>query len=205
MTDYEREWQRQRARDDVPPKHLPVHRWYLQIDEPWTVDPAKPPRDGLTIIRAEKPGIAFYRFLYHTAGEEWLWGDRRRTSDEELLPLINDDDVDVMVLYDHGTPAGFFEMNYRNPEKSKINYFAILPDHIGSGLGGYLLNQAIVHAGSRRLPLVLDTCSLDHPAALENYKKRGFVVYREDDEIYPDPRLDGTIPASAGAHVPLAV
>ena len=201
---YEIEWERQRARTGLPPKHLAVHRWYLRMDKPWEVADRDPPMDGLTIMRAHDPSIAFYRFLYHTAGEEFVWGDRRRMSDETLAGLIKNPDVHVMVLYKQGTPAGFFDINFSDPNETEIKYFALLPGFIGQGLGSYLLTQSIRYAGQRKVPLVLDTCTLDHPSALENYRKRGFVVYDEDDEEYPDPRLDGTIRRDAGQHVPLA-
>ena len=201
---YEAEWQRQRQRSDLPPKHLAVHRWYLRLEEPWTVEDRKPPSDDLAIIRANQPTVAFYRFLYHTAGEEFVWGDRRRMSDEKLASLIGDDKVHVMVMYKAGTPAGFFDINFSEPDSTEIKYFALLPGFIGQGLGSYMLNQAIRYGGQRQVPLLLDTCTLDHPSALENYKKRGFVIYDEDDEAYPDPRLDGTMPREAGKHVPLA-
>jgi len=203
-TVYEREWERQKARTGLPPLHLPVHRWYLRLDEPWEIAPPTAPQDGLTLIRAGNPSIQFYRFLYHTAGEEYVWGDRRRMSDADLSARIHDRDIHVMVLYRDGTPAGFFEMDFRKETHSEIKYFALLPGFIGGGLGSYMLTSAIVYAGQRQLPLILDTCTLDHSSALENYKKRGFVVYREEDEEYDDPRLDGTIPRSAGKHVPLA-
>ena len=203
-TTYELEWERQKQRTGLPAGHLPVHRWYLRIDEPWKTDENPAPRDGVTLQRARKPSIQFYRFLYHTAGEEFVWGDRRRMTDDDLLSIIRDDNIHIMVLYDQGTPAGFFEMDFRRAHESEIKYFALLPGYLGGGLGSFMLNQAIVFAGKRQVPLILDTCTLDHYSALENYKKRGFTIYREEDEEYPDPRLDGTIRRDAGQHVPLA-
>ena len=200
---YEAEWERQRARADVPPGHLPVHRWYLRLDDPAAVA-APVPRDGVTVLRAARPTVAFYRFLYHTAGEDWLWGDRRRMDDGALAAAIGSDAVDVMVAYREGTPAGFYELDRRRQDETEIKYFALLPHAIGGGLGGWLLTHAIAHAGKRGLPLIVDTCSLDHPHALANYRARGFAIVREEDEIYPDPRLDGTIGRDAAPHVPLA-
>lgn len=204
QTIYEKEWQRQRQRVGLPKGHLAVHRWYLRVDEPWAMPDRDPPSDDLTIMRAENPSVPFYRFLYHTAGEEFVWGDRRRMSDEKLASLIGGEDVHVMVLYKAGTPAGWFDINFSDPEETEIKYFAMMPGFIGQGLGGYLLTQAIRYGGQRKVPLILDTCTLDHPGALENYQKRGFVIYDEEDEEYPDPRLDGTIRPDAGQHVPLA-
>ncbi len=203
-TTYELEWERQKTRQNLPAGYLPVHRWYLRLDEPGEVASRSAPREGLSLIRAHDPSIQFYRYLYHTAGEEFIWGDRRRMGDDELALIIGNNDIHIMVLYDRGTPAGFFEMNFTSAQESKINYFALLPGFIGGGLGSYMLTEAIIYAGQRKLPLILDTCTLDHSSALENYRKRGFVVYYEQDEEYPDPRLDGTIRKDAGRHVPLA-
>jgi len=204
QTTYQREWARQRCRTNLPAGHLAVHRWYLRLEQPWTTEEPEAPVQGLSLVRAENPTIDFYRFLYHTAGEEFIWGDRRRMSDEKLVTHISSPDVHVMVLYQSGTPAGFFEVDFRNPLHSEIKYFALLPGHLGRGLGSYMLSRAIRYAGQRQQPLILDTCTLDHGSALENYIKRGFSIYGEGDEEYPDPRLDGTIPRDAGKHVPLA-
>ena len=164
------------------------------------------PRDGLTLMRAKYPGIKFYRFLYHSVGEEFLWGDRRRMSDADLIEKVDQEDVHVVVLYEAGVPAGFFELNFHDPDVTNINYFGLMPGFIGRGLGSYLLGSSITYAaGARRTPLTLDTCSLDHSSALENYRRRGFELIFERDEEYPDPRLDGTIRKDAGQHVPLAV
>jgi len=204
MTDYETEWERQRARNDIPAGYLPVHRWYLRLPDPSTVEVGHPPSDDLMVMRACNPSRNFYRFLYHTAGEEFLWGDRRRMGDEELMSNISRDDVHLMVLYRSGTPAGFFEIQFAHQDYNEIKYFALLPGNLGKGLGSYLLRWAIDYGGKEGKPIHLDTCTLDHSSALENYKNRGFVVYREADEKYPDPRLDGTIRKDAGKHVPLA-
>ena len=201
-TTYELEWQRQLARPDVPPKHIPVHRWYLRLEEPFNIPSPKSPRDDLTIIRAQNPTIDFYRFLYHTAGEEYLWGDRRRMSDKDLAAVIGPDTIHLMVLYRSGVPAGFFELDFSYENRSNLKYFALLPGFTGGGLGNYMLNACIHYAGQQRaLPLSVDTCTLDHPIALENYKARGFVDWYEKDEEYPDPRLDGTVPKDSGKHV----
>ena len=204
QTTYQAEWMRQKARIGIPVGHLPVHRWYLRHETPWAIGVKTPPRDGLEIIRAVNPSVQFYRFLYHTAGEEFVWGDRRRLSDDQISAIVTHVEVHVMVLYDRGTPAGFFELDMRHKDVTEIKYFALLPGFIGSGLGSYMLHQAIWIASQRNFPVILDTCTLDHPFALENYRSRGFVVYREQDEEYLDPRLDGTIPITAGKHVPLA-
>jgi ketosteroid isomerase-like protein len=47
------------------------------------------------------------------------------------------------------------------------------------------------------------TCTLDHPAAVAFYVRSGFVPYKREVEVAPDPRLTGELPPSAGAHAPV--
>ena len=55
------------------------------------------------------------------------------------------------------------------------------PDFIGRGLGGWLLCQATAIAWAAGATYVwLHTCSLDHPSALPNYRKRGFRPVRDE-------------------------
>ena len=204
QTRYDKEWRRQHVRTGIANGHIAVHRWYLRMVGPTSVEPQAAPSGDLTLIRSAPPSVAFYRFLYHTVGEEYLWFVRRQMSDEELAGIIQDNDVHVMVLYKSGTPAGFFEMDFRASDHSEIKYFGMLPGYLGLGLGSYLLNQAIVYGARRPVPLILDTCTLDHPSALENYLRRGFTIVGEEDEEYPDCRLDGPFPRDAAQHVPLA-
>lgn len=209
MTPYELEWERQRARTNIPDGHLPVHRWYLRHDNPKSLSKPAPPRSKLTIIRAVNPSIEFYRFLYHTVGEDYLWGDRRRMDDATVMADTQKETTHVMVMYSDGVPAGFYQLDFapkpRHPNDSaatEIAYFGLLPGFIGGGLGSYMLACAIEQAAEPGGPVTLNTCTLDHPIALENYRKRGFEIIDEEDEFYPDPRLDGTIDPAAALHVP---
>jgi hypothetical protein len=54
--------------------------------------------------------------------------------------------------------------------------------------------------GVRRVHV--NTCSLDHPAALPAYLKAGFLPYRRAFESFPDPRLAGVLPADAAPQIP---
>ena len=95
-----------------------------------------------------------------------------------------------------GVPAGYAELDRRAPPDIEIGYFGLMPEFIGQGLGGYLLDWAIHHAW-RMQPrrLWLHTCDLDHPGAL-GYQRSGFRIYdrrTSTQELPPDmgvaPRL----------------
>ena len=36
----------------------------------------QPPRDGLAVLHAKKPPVAYYRFLYDAVGREYDWTSR---------------------------------------------------------------------------------------------------------------------------------
>jgi GNAT superfamily N-acetyltransferase len=139
-----------------------------------------PPSNSWRVVRAGRPTIAFYRFLYNTVGEAWNWVDRRLMTDEQLAEVIHDDLVEVHVLYAEGTPAGYAELDRRRPDEVELAYFGVMPEFLGRGLGRYLLHWAIERAWSYAPRRVwVHTCDLDHEAALPLYAKAGFRVYDE--------------------------
>jgi GNAT superfamily N-acetyltransferase len=139
-----------------------------------------PPREGLTVVHARKPTVAFYRFLYDTVGRDYHWYSRGKLTDAELAALLDDPRDEVHVLYADGTPAGFAELDRRVQGEIELVQFGLMPGFLGQGLGRYFLWWAVDRAwdyGPRRL--WLHTCTLDHPAALPNYLKAGFTLYKE--------------------------
>ncbi len=154
-----------------------------------------PARRKIALLRALEPGVAFYRYLYGRVGEGIIWYERRALDDESLRAIVNDPLVEIYVLYAGGVPAGYVELDRRASPDIELAYFGLLPEFIGQGLGSYLLGSAIDIAWTyepRRL--WLHTCSLDHPQALPLYQKFGFVPYKRENLVIPDPHLHGLIP-----------
>jgi GNAT superfamily N-acetyltransferase len=140
-----------------------------------------PPREGLTVLLAKRPTVPFYRFLYNTVGRQYHWYSRGKLTDAELAAVLDNPVNEVHVLYDNGTPAGFAELDRRIKDDIELVQFGLMPEFIGQGLGRYFLQWTIDKAWSyqpRRF--WLHTCTLDHPAALPNYRKSGFTVYKEE-------------------------
>jgi GNAT superfamily N-acetyltransferase len=140
-----------------------------------------PPRDGLAVTHARKPTLSFYRYLYDTVGKPYHWLSRRKLTDAELAALIHDPRMENHVLYVDGVPAGFAELDRRVEGEIEVVQFGLVPEFIGHGLGKYFLQWTIETAWSYQPKRVwLHTCTLDHPKALPNYQKAGFVVYKEE-------------------------
>ena len=139
------------------------------------------PRDGLTVIHAQKPSVAYYRFLYDAVGKDYHWFTRGNLPDAELAALIGHPGNEVHVLHVDGCPAGFAELDRRDGRHIELVQFGLMRDFIGQGLGKYFLHWTIDKAWSHAPACFwLHTCTLDHPAALPNYQQARFVLYKEE-------------------------
>ena len=140
-----------------------------------------PPREGLTVVEAKSPSVAFYRFLNKTVGKEYHWTSRDQLADADLAAIITHLLHEIHVLYVDGSPAGFAELDRRSEGEIELVSFGLMPEFIGLGLGKWFLQWTIEKAWIRKPQRFwLHTCSLDHPAALPNYLKAGFPIYKEE-------------------------
>jgi GNAT superfamily N-acetyltransferase len=79
--------------------------------------------------------------------------------------------------------VGFYEQEYHpaTNEMELIN-MGILKEFRGLKLGSALLNHAIVNSSRKNLNRMwVHTCSLDHKHALQNYKSKGFKIFKEEE------------------------
>ena len=149
-------------------------------------------------LRPEKLGLAEYRRLYAEVGAPWLWWLRRVMPDALLSRHLANKSVAIHVLRLDGRVAGFFETDASTWPDVNLNYFGLMPEFIGQGLGKTLLDAAVdsVFLGAVGLRgMTLNTCSADHPRALPNYMAAGFRETRRVQEVWDIPcRLGLTVP-----------
>ena len=166
-------------------KYIDVTRTYLEMTHPdqlRRVPVARPRR----VERVERCPLSFYRYLYREVGRNCRWTDRLTWSDEQLRSHLATPGVSVWVMYVDGSPAGYFELHARGDRSTEIAYFGLLPEFIGQGLGKQLLTAAVERAWDTGAARVwLHTCTLDDPAALPNYLKRGFAPYKNERYTVP--------------------
>jgi len=150
--------------------------------------PPPQPKGKIALLRAERPPVHFYRYLYNTIGEDYLWVDRRKLTDEALTTIIHSPEVELYVLYADGCPAGMAELEFKPNASAQLAYFGLMPDYVGRRLGYYFVYQAASIAWSRPIPsLLINTCTLDHPRALPLYQRVGFVPYSREDRYIEMP------------------
>src|SRR5215469_4743296 len=158
------------------------------------------PLETLALMRAEACTVSFYRYLYNTVGEPWLWFERRIIDDAAVAAQIHRPEIEIFVLYVRGVPAGFFELDTAARRETKLLYFGLIPEFIGRRLGPFMLQAAIDRAWAAR-PIDrfwLHTSTFDHPRALGVYQHAGFVVYARRPVSFEDPRRLGILPRDLG-------
>ena len=168
---------------------------FLRQETPPVPGPAGLPADT-TLVRVIKPSVSFYRYLYNTVGAPYVWWLRRTVPDTELAALLGSPGVSLHVLYRDQEPIGFYELDARPISTVNISYFGLMPQAIGAGVGTALLRAAMLTAWSHHPRAVtVNTCTADHPRALPNYLRAGFVIVRTAREVWDVPnRLGLQIP-----------
>jgi GNAT superfamily N-acetyltransferase len=141
----------------------------------------------VALLKARNMPLHYYRYLTDRVGRKWHWVNVLRYSDEELAETIHAPGRDIRVLYVDGSPAGFFDLNPRLPDEVELAYFGMMEHATGQGLGRWFLGAAIEAAWSHRPRFVsVQTCTLDHPAALPLYQKLGFSpVGQTRENVHP--------------------
>ncbi len=143
---------------------------------------AAPP--GFVVDQLSPPDVEQSRHWYQSVGGSWEWTDRLAWSPEQWQQYVHRPALETWIGRLHGEPAGYFELEKQDDGNVEIAYFGLLPQFFGQGLGGPLLTAAIERAWempqTRRL--WVHTCTKDHEYALENYRRRGFVVFKTEQE-----------------------
>ncbi len=158
----------------------PVVVTYLQMLSPDQLHAA--PTTQIELRQAEVACPELNRFLYTAVGGEWNWIDRLKWDYDQWQDYLDRAELTTWIAYQLGTPAGYFELE-RTARAVEIRSFGLLTQFTGRGFGGDLLTRAI-RAAWRLEPgrVWLHTCELDSPAALQNYRSRGFEVYKAEIE-----------------------
>ena len=149
-------------------------------DFPW---PHLPMNQSASLLRAENPPVWYFLMLYDAVGRDYAWEDIHKREHAEIEGWLADAKMMLFTLVGQGWPQGFFLLDARTPETVDIAYFGLVPEAVGKGLGTWLLQTAILTAwdidGTQKL--TVNTCTLDHPRALQTYQKSGFVPVRREE------------------------
>jgi GNAT superfamily N-acetyltransferase len=143
------------------------------------------PTITVALERVAAPTVGLYRELYDRIGRPWLWYERRLLSDADLGALLAASRHELQIARHEGDVVGYFELS-----GDELAFFGLTLAYIGHRIGPWLLDRAIERAfqrGSARLRL--NTNTLDHPRALDTYRKAGFREVRRESKELQDPRV----------------
>jgi GNAT superfamily N-acetyltransferase len=187
---------------DIPPGHIGAVVTFLEMTARPRPRPA-PDAHGLQLVRWPVVDPAKYRTLFARVGGPWLWYSRLAMGDAALLREV----AEVHAIVDrHRIEVGLLELDFRTPGQCLIRFLGLVPELAGRGLGKWLFAQTLALAWRPGVERVyVNTCTLDHPAALPSYLAAGFTPYRRAFESFPDPRLAGLLPRAAAPQIPLAL
>ena len=161
---------------DESPK--PSTIYYLEMLDRGELQ-AKPAPPGLDISMVTPPAFEVNREFYRDVGAKWAWTNRLVWSDQQWADYVNRPELQTWVASLDGESAGYFELEAQGRGDVEIIYFGLLDQYTARGLGGAMLTEAVERAWSfgEVQRVWLHTCTKDHPAALENYRRRGFQLY----------------------------
>lgn len=185
---------------DLPPGHVGAVVTFLEMNE--RPKPRPVPDAPLRLVRWPAIEPAKYRALFQRVGARWLWYSRLAMDDSTLLANV----AEVHAVVDQRRiEVGIVELDFREARQCLIRFLGLVPELAGRGHGKWLFAQTLALAWRRGVERVhVNTCSLDHPAALPSYLRAGFRPYRRAFESFPDPRLSGLLPPDAAPQIPLA-
>ena len=170
---------------------IPVTVTFLEMSAPPSHYPPLPYNRQVALMRTRNMQLHFYRYLIDRVGRKWHWVNVLRMSDEELAGKIHDPDRDIRVLYLDGAPAGFFDLKTHLPGEVELSYFGIMEHAIGQGIGRWFLGAAVAASWEKGPKFVtVQTCTLDHPAALPLYQKIGFSPVGQSRELVSPMSFD---------------
>ena len=162
---------------------IEVTRTYVQMTSRAELNAARSNDSSVRIEQAINCPASFFRYLYTEVGRLYHWIDRLPWTDEEIRAHLGRPEITLWVMYRNGAPAGYFELERHDDGSTEVAYFGLLQESIGRGLGKHLLTEAVERAWEQGANRVwLHTCTLDDPAALPNYLKRGFQPFKQ--EVY---------------------
>ncbi|HWH18671.1 MAG TPA: GNAT family N-acetyltransferase [Allosphingosinicella sp.] len=184
---------------EIPPGELGAVVTYLEM----TGRPKLRPLPVSPLRMKPWPDVtpAQYRLLFERVGGRWLWFSRLRMDDAALAANIGELHA---VLDRAGAEVGMVELDFGEPGQCLIRFLGLVPELAGKGHGEWLFAQTLALAWRKGIGRVhVNTCTLDHPAALPAYLKAGFKAYKRAFESFPDPRLTGLLPRNSAPQIPL--
>ena len=154
---------------------------HLEMCAPPNIAP-RWPHQNLTLQEAERPDIQLYRHIYDQIGRPYHWVNRRYISDYMLKQILHHPKNHVFYLYENDQIIGFTEVNARRFPLIELVFVGLKESAIGKGYGKGLLHHTLDFIWSQTPErVIIQTNTLDNPAALNLYQKSGFTPFDREE------------------------
>jgi len=160
-----------------------VQRYFLEIkitdSKNFNFD--LPPKIG--IFLEENGNFNINKFFYKEIGSDHFWKDRLIWSDKKWKKYASNKNLETWIMKNDNEFIGFYEKEF-HPSKNEIELInmGILKKFRGKKLGSILLKHAIKTSFKLKpCRMWVHTCSLDHKFALNNYKSKGFQIFKQEE------------------------
>ena len=159
-----------------------VKRYFLEIKSFSDLMDLNLP-NNYQIVLDDKKDFQLNKFFYKQIGVDHFWRDRLIWTNNDWSRYVNNKNLETHILKKGKDLVGYYEQEY-HPSSNEVELInmGVLKEFRGLKLGSILLNHAIASV-LRKNPnrMWVHTCSLDHKHALQNYKSKGFEIFKEEE------------------------
>jgi GNAT superfamily N-acetyltransferase len=162
--------------------------YYLQMNSPDDLVKTAP-REGLCLRVVDPPDGAINERFYREVGQAWNWAACAEWTIPRWNEYLASNPVSTVVLVLDNEDIGYGELINRDGDVEILS-FGLLENFLGRGLGGAALEMVVRYAWTLGAVdhVWLHTCEQDHPNALPNYQRRGFILYETREGPVPETR-----------------
>ena len=139
--------------------------------------------ENIKIVLDEGRDFNINKFFYKNIGIDHYWRDRLIWTDKEWAKYVSNPNFETWIIKKDDDLVGFYEQEYHHlKDEVELINLGILKNYRGNKFGSLLLNHSINSAFEKKPDRMwVHTCSLDHKHALQNYKSRGFEVFKKEE------------------------
>ena len=161
---------------------LEIKRSYLEIKSLDELKESSKPSENYFVELVKKPDFQLNKFFYKNVGKNYRWTDRLIWTDIQWIEYVNNKNLKTFVLKNKNDFAGYFEILFHpNQNEKEIIFFGLLEEYHNKKLGSFFLSHGIKEAFKENISrLWLNTTTLDHKNALNNYLARGMKIFKEE-------------------------
>lgn len=160
-----------------------VQRFFLEIKKKQFLDKPFSILKKTEVSLNKEKDININKFFYRQIGKDHFWRDRLLWSDKEWHKYVDNINLETGVMKFKDELIGFYEQEFHKTKNEiELIQMGILKGYQGKKFGSLLLECIIHKAFNKSVErLWVHTCSLDHKHALQNYKSKGFEIFKEEE------------------------